>query len=113
MRALRPQRVPPSLPALLLASQSPEINMWSLSPAVSSDSVETTLRATLFSCAVWVLSLHSISRDCPAVVSLAVDGDERYDALRTYRLQVLLRVLSGAIPLFDVRLTIPFFLLHP
>jgi hypothetical protein len=47
------------------------------------------------------------------VVSLAVEGDERYDALRTYRLQVLLRVLSGAIPLFDVRLTIPFFLLHP
>jgi hypothetical protein len=86
--------------------------MWSLSPAVSSDSVEATLRSALFSCTTWLLSLHSLSRDSnPTLLSLApglvvVEDDERYAALRSLRLQLLLRVLS-AIPLFDVRPPLP------
>jgi hypothetical protein len=85
-----------------LVDPSSQIHMWSLSPALSSDSLEATLRSTLFSCSTWLLSLHSISNENSAVLGLLGDGDERLATLRSFRLQMLLRVISD-LPLFDVR----------
>lgn len=75
--------------------------MWSISPLLSSQNIEVTLRSTIFSCLNWILSIHSICGANPITLGLLVDNDERFSQLRIYRFTTLLKVITD-IPLFEV-----------
>lgn len=86
---------------LLNLLEESSIHMWSISPLISSQSIEVALRSTIFSCLNWILSIHSACGGNPITLGLFVEGDERFVQLKNYRLSTLLKVISD-IPLFEV-----------
>jgi len=83
-----------------LTEEESSIHMWSISPLISSQSIEVALRSTIFSCLNWILSIHSACGGNPITLGLFVEGDERFVQLKNYRLSTLLKVISD-IPLFE------------